>query len=89
MEKLYNLGGINWCWFLGYILHDDNTVTVTYHGRLHKGDKWPEKFEKAPYHPKYYGEQQIREGVNRQMIEVFDPEKGWCKVRNVKGVFDY
>lgn len=33
--KLYSIFGINWTWYIGVIEHEDNTVTVRLHDRLH------------------------------------------------------
>jgi len=36
--KTYSTGGINWCWYIKVEEHDDGTVTVLAHDRLHNFD---------------------------------------------------
>jgi hypothetical protein len=53
--KLYSINGINWIWYIGAIEHEDNTVTITLHDRLHcDRDSHPEatplglRFKESP-----------------------------------------
>jgi hypothetical protein len=36
--KLYSIPAINWTWYIGAIEHDDGTVTIALHDRLHNHD---------------------------------------------------
>jgi hypothetical protein len=86
---IFNEGGINWAWFTELCLHEDGTITILRHYRLHKGDPWSEKNLEAPHHPEYYYEQRWREKGKRIATHYNIPDVGWALIRNQKYIFDY
>ena len=90
MEEIFDLGGINWSWFIHVVVNEEtSTIEILKYYRLHKGDEWPEENKRALYHPQYHSMNQIDEDENRVVRRFNHPTWGWLEVSNPKYVFDY
>ncbi len=86
--RLFNEGGINWCWYTELIHHNDNTVTINRHYRLHRYDDAQGAAHHPIAEPQQWGDA-YREGNDRIALEYHIPEIGFCKIRNPKYIFAY
>ena len=82
--KTYHEHGINWMWYLRVEHHNDQTVTILAHYRVHKGDEG---------HPKTFDEYSLIEDKDRivQKVRIGQFGKGYIEfdVRNKQHIFSY
>lgn len=86
---MYAEGGINWCWFTKVEHHDDGTVTILRHFRLHRydfrsdGQPWPKECDEATWNSGRFEEDKNRT-VTAYIINGINH-----KVNNPQYIFSY
>lgn len=88
IEKIYDEGGINWSWYTMLQLHDNKTVTILKHWRLHKFNP-DQGSESHPANAETNIGQVWRETNDRTATHYNIPLLGWHEITNPKYIFDY